>query len=76
VREGHQIGDSPYYQIKVPICRIRNGEGPSIVLMAGNHGDEYEGELTLLKLIRLIEAGDVRGAIKWWWEGTFLGRVF
>ena len=59
----YSIDRSPYYQIKVPICRIRNGEGPSIVLMAGNHGDEYEGELTLLKLIRLIEAGDVRGAI-------------
>jgi predicted deacylase len=59
----YSIDRSPYYQIKVPICRIRNGEGVSIVLMAGNHGDEYEGELTLLKLIRLIEAGDIRGAI-------------
>jgi hypothetical protein len=59
----YSIDRSPYYQIKVPVCRIRNGEGPSIVLMAGNHGDEYEGELTLLKLIRLIEAGDIRGAI-------------
>ena len=59
----YSIDRSPYYQIKVPICRIRNGDGPSIVLMAGNHGDEYEGELTLLKLIRLIEARDIRGAI-------------
>ncbi|MBN8996635.1 MAG: succinylglutamate desuccinylase/aspartoacylase family protein [Rhizobiales bacterium] len=59
----YSIDRSPYYQIKVPVCRIRNGEGASIVLMAGNHGDEYEGELTLLKLIRLVEAADIKGAI-------------
>ena len=59
----YSIDRSPYYQIKVPVCRIRNGDGASIVLMAGNHGDEYEGELTLLKLIRLIDPPDIRGAI-------------
>jgi predicted deacylase len=59
----YSIDRSPYYQIKVPVCRIRHGDGASIVLMAGNHGDEYEGELTLLKLIRLIEPDDIRGAI-------------
>ena len=70
--EGKQVGfvafpfsidRSPYYQIKVPICRISNGEGPSLVLMAGNHGDEYEGELTLLKVMRVLEAKDVKGSL-------------
>ena len=28
----YSIDRSPYYQIKVPVCRIRNGDGPSIVL--------------------------------------------
>jgi len=59
----YSIDRSPYYQIKVPVCRIRNGEGPSLLLMAGNHGDEYEGELTLLKAIRQIEASDIRGSL-------------
>lgn len=70
--EGKQIGffsfpysidRSPYYQIKVPVCRIKNGKGPSLVLMAGNHGDEYEGELTLLKAARVIEASDITGSL-------------
>jgi uncharacterized protein len=59
----YSIDRSPYYQIKVPICRIRNGDGPRLVLMAGNHGDEYEGELTLLSVIRLIEPSDVHGSL-------------
>jgi hypothetical protein len=59
----YSIDRSPYYQIKVPVCRIRNGEGPSLLLMAGNHGDEYEGELTLLKAIRAIEASDITGSL-------------
>ncbi len=59
----YSIDRSPYYQIKVPVCRIRNGEGPSLLLLAGNHGDEYEGELTLLKAIRAIEADDITGSL-------------
>ncbi len=59
----YSIDRSPYFQIKVPVCRIRNGPGASIVLVAGNHGDEYEGELTLLKLIRLLEPADLRGSV-------------
>ena len=71
-REGKQFGHlsfpysidrSPYYQIKLPICRIRNGEGSALLLIAGNHGDEYEGEMVLAKAARLIEAADVRGSI-------------
>lgn len=59
----YSVDRSPYYQMKVPICRVRNGDGPSLVLMAGVHGDEYEGELTLLKTIRLLEQNDVRGSV-------------
>lgn len=57
------IDRSPYFQVKVPICLIRNGEGPSVLLMAGNHGDEYEGELSLAKLIRRLEPERIRGRV-------------
>src|ERR1700754_1285451 len=57
------IDRSPYFQIKVPICLIRNGEGPSLLLMAGNHGDEYEGELSLAKLIRRLDRKQIRGRL-------------
>lgn len=57
------IDRSPYFQVKVPICLVRNGSGPSVLLMAGNHGDEYEGELSLAKLIRRLDPARVRGRI-------------
>ncbi len=59
----YSIDRSPYFQIKVPVCVVRNGTGPSLVLMAGNHGDEYEGELTLARLIRRIDPARIRGRI-------------
>lgn len=57
------IDRSPYYQVKIPLCRIRNGAGPRVLLMAGNHGDEYEGELLLGRLIRRLDPSRVRGEI-------------
>ena len=59
----YSVDRSPYYQIKIPICHIRNGDGPRVLLMAGNHGDEYEGELTLLKLIRELEPETMHGTV-------------
>lgn len=57
------IDRSPYHQMKVPVCVVRNGEGPSVLLMAGNHGDEYEGELSLARLIRKIDPARIRGRV-------------
>jgi uncharacterized protein len=57
------IDRSPYFQIKVPVCVIRNGDGPSVLLMAGNHGDEYEGELSLARLIRQLDPTRIRGRV-------------
>ena len=36
----------------VPIATIANGEGPTVVVSAGNHGDEYEGQVAALRLIQ------------------------
>ncbi|POR53293.1 succinylglutamate desuccinylase/aspartoacylase domain-containing protein [Bosea psychrotolerans] len=57
------IDRSPYFQVKVPVCRIRNGEGPRVLLMAGNHGDEYEGEIALTQLIRRLAPEAMRGEL-------------
>ncbi len=63
IRIPHSVDRSPYYQVTTPVCRVKNGEGPSILLMGGNHGDEYEGPIALTKLCKTIEAGDVQGEI-------------
>ena len=57
------VDRSPYFHVQVPICVIRNGEGPSVLLMAGNHGDEYEGELCLARLSRLLDPAAMRGCL-------------
>jgi hypothetical protein len=59
----YSVDRSPYYQIRIPFLRIRNGEGPSLVLMAGNHGDEYEGELQLGRLMRRIDPAKIKGSL-------------
>lgn len=54
---------SAYGVIPIPITCIRNGGGPTALLIAGNHGDEYEGQVALGKLARQVEPRDVRGRI-------------
>jgi predicted deacylase len=57
------VDRSPYFQVKVPMVRFKRGTGPRILLMAGNHGDEYEGELSLMRLIRRLDPGMIKGEI-------------
>lgn len=59
----YSVDRSPYYQIRIPILRLKNGVGPSLLLMAGNHGDEYEGELQLGRLMRRLAVEKIRGAV-------------
>ncbi|MCR8725089.1 succinylglutamate desuccinylase/aspartoacylase domain-containing protein [Frigidibacter sp. ROC022] len=48
---------------RVPIVCIANGSGPTVLVSAGNHGDEYAGQLAALRLIRDIEPAQVSGRI-------------
>ncbi len=59
----HSVTRSAYGAISIPIAVIRNGAGPTVFLMSGNHGDEYEGQIVLAKLIREIESSQVRGRL-------------
>jgi predicted deacylase len=54
---------SAYGWIPVPLICIRNGEGPTALLTAGNHGDEYEGQVALIKLARELDFTQIRGRI-------------
>ena len=49
--------------IPIPIAVIRNGNGPTVLLTAGNHGDEYEGQITLNNLIRTLEPRHINGRV-------------
>ncbi|MBX3071625.1 MAG: succinylglutamate desuccinylase/aspartoacylase family protein [Thermomicrobiales bacterium] len=69
---GKQIGRLRYPRISnnggwaydlIPIACITNGEGPTVLVTGGNHGNEYEGQIAALRLIDEIEAADVTGRI-------------
>ena len=59
----HSVHRSAYGWIPIPIASIRNGAGPSVLLMAGNHGDEYEGQVLLSNLIRELTPEQVAGQV-------------
>ncbi len=47
----------------VPIACFANGEGPTVLVSGGNHGDEYEGQVAALRLIQELELEQVTGRI-------------
>lgn len=59
----HSVTRSAYGNIAIPVTVIKNGKGPTALLMSGNHGDEYEGQIALCKLVRELNASDIRGRI-------------
>ena len=69
---GRQIGDlqikwsdnqRPLGYYPVPIVCIAGGDGPTVLLSAGVHGDEFEGPAALMRLIQDIAPADVNGRI-------------
>jgi uncharacterized protein len=71
-KDGKQVGQlhlphssnlSAYGWIGIPIAVIRNGSGPTVYLGGGNHGDEYEGQITLVRLIRELDPARIQGRL-------------
>jgi predicted deacylase len=71
-RPGRQIGcvrlvhsDDRYAfgVIPVPIACIAHGSGPTVFLSAGNHGNEYEGQVILHELIRTLDPAQLSGRL-------------
>jgi predicted deacylase len=47
----------------VPIVSVANGSGPTVLVLAGNHGDEYEGQVAALNLARDLRPEQVSGRV-------------
>ena len=54
---------SGWSQLQIPIAHIANGDGPTILLMAGNHGDEYPGQIAIMRLMRELNLEEISGRI-------------
>ena len=70
--DGRHIGDLcvkwsdntvPLGYHPVPILSLRNGDGPVAVLIAGTHGDEFEGPAALMRLTARLDCDKLTGQV-------------
>ena len=59
----HSVHSSAYGYIPIPIVVLRNGEGPTALLVSGTHGDEYEGQVALCNLARSLKPEMIQGRV-------------
>lgn len=52
LRVRRQTDDSAYGWLMVPLLQVKRGSGPVVLLLAGVHGDEYEGQIVARDLFR------------------------
>lgn len=55
--------DSAWGAILIPVTVIRNGAGPTALFTGGNHGDEYEGQISILDMARTLEPSEISGRV-------------
>ncbi len=55
--------ESAWGAVMTPVTVVKNGEGPTALLTGGNHGDEYEGITSLMKLANTLRAEEVSGRV-------------
>jgi N-alpha-acetyl-L-2,4-diaminobutyrate deacetylase len=88
---GDSTNHSGWASHRVPIISVKNGEGPTVLVVGGTHGDEYEGQLAAATLSRSLKPEDVTGRIiiipcismeaarngnRLWNDGANFNRVF
>ncbi|WP_105404710.1 succinylglutamate desuccinylase/aspartoacylase family protein [Neorhizobium sp. T7_12] len=59
----HSRETNGYGYVPIPAISVKNGAGPTALLVGGNHGNEYEGIVALMNLARDLEAEWVQGQI-------------
>jgi predicted deacylase len=59
----HSVHSSAYGFIPIPIVVLRNGDGPTALLVSGTHGDEYEGQVALCNLAKSLDPARIRGRV-------------
>jgi predicted deacylase len=59
----HSSHDDAWGVTRVPLAVIANGQGPTVILEGGNHGDEYEGPIVICDLIRTLDPGEIQGRL-------------
>ena len=63
LRLPYSTHESAYGWIPIPIICIVGVPGPTVLFVAGNHGDEYEGQVALAELCRTLDPAILRGRV-------------
>lgn len=88
---GDSTNHSGWASHQVPIISFKNGDGPTVLIVGGTHGDEYEGQIAAASLSRSLAIEEVTGRIiiipcismeagrngnRLWNDGANFNRVF
>ncbi|MSR31121.1 MAG: hypothetical protein EXR99_06385 [Gemmataceae bacterium] len=57
----HNLGG--WANLHVPIAILKNGSGPTSLVLAGNHGDEYPGQVAIMRLLRELSPAQIQGRL-------------
>jgi predicted deacylase len=57
----HNLGG--WANVMIPMTVIANGTGPTVLVLGGNHGDEYQGQIAAMKLARELTPEMITGRI-------------
>lgn len=57
----HNLGG--WANVMIPITVVADGRGPSVLVLGGNHGDEYQGQIAAMKLARELTPEMITGRI-------------
>jgi predicted deacylase len=57
----HNLGG--WANVMIPVTIIARGKGPTVLVLGGNHGDEYQGQIAIMKLARELTPEKVSGRI-------------
>ena len=63
LRVPHSVHRSAYGHIPIPIAVAMRGDGPTLLLTGGVHGDEYEGPLALYGLMQALRDLEITGRV-------------
>jgi N-alpha-acetyl-L-2,4-diaminobutyrate deacetylase len=55
--------EAGWSHLLVPIVTVNGGDGPTVLVLGGVHGDEPEGQVAALRLARETEPADVTGRL-------------
>lgn len=59
----HSDNRQPLGHYPVPMIVLARGKGPTVLLIGGVHGDEFEGPAALMRLVQTLSLDEINGRI-------------